>query len=69
MEYDLALADPPYTSRLADRLVARWMENPFARILSVEHASDRAIPGRGFRRIFGDTAVTTYRAVGRRGHV
>lgn len=69
MAYDLALADPPYTSHLADRLVARWLENPFSGILSVEHAANRPTPGRGSRRVFGDTAVTTYLAGSRRTRV
>jgi 16S rRNA (guanine966-N2)-methyltransferase len=59
--YDLALADPPYSSHLADRLAVRWLDNPFSRILSLEHAADHSLPGRGHRRVFGDTAVTTYR--------
>jgi 16S rRNA (guanine966-N2)-methyltransferase len=59
--YDLVLADPPYTSRAADRLVTLWLERPFSRILSVEHAAERKLPGRGRKTLFGDTTVTTYR--------
>jgi len=59
--YDLALADPPYTSRAAERLITLWLERPFSRILSVEHASERNLPGPGSRKVFGDSAVTTYR--------
>ncbi|MFH1762650.1 MAG: RsmD family RNA methyltransferase [Gemmatimonadota bacterium] len=59
--YDLALADPPYTSRAAERLVALWLERPFSRILSVEHAAGRDFPGRGNTTVFGDSAVTTFR--------
>lgn len=59
--YDLALADPPYTSRLAERLVRLWLEKPFSRILSVEHAATLSLPRGSTRRVFGDTAVTTYR--------
>jgi 16S rRNA (guanine966-N2)-methyltransferase len=62
--YDLALADPPYTSRAADRLVALWLERPFSRILSIEHAAERSLPGQGRRKVFGDSAVTTYRIRG-----
>ena len=59
--YDLAFADPPYTSRAADRLVTLWLERPFSRILSVEHAAERKLPGRGRKTRFGDTTVTTFR--------
>jgi 16S rRNA (guanine966-N2)-methyltransferase len=59
--YDLALADPPYTSRAAERLATLWLERPFSRILSVEHATERNLPGWGKKEIFGDSAVTTYR--------
>jgi len=60
-EYTLALADPPYTSEAAERLVSLWLKKPFSTILSVEHAADRRLPGRGSRRVFGDSAITTYR--------
>lgn len=60
--YDLALADPPYHSRALDRVIARWLEVPFARILSVEHHEDHALPAGGRSRLHGDsTVVTTYR--------
>ena len=29
LPYDLVLADPPYTSKAPDRLVALWLEKPF----------------------------------------
>jgi len=59
--YDVVLADPPYTSSLAERLVRIWKECPFARVLSVEHAAGAALPrgGRSWR--FEDSEVTTYR--------
>lgn len=59
--YDVALADPPYTSRAAEGLVTLWLERPFSRILCVEHAADRKLSGGGRRKIFGESAVTTYR--------
>ena len=60
--YDLAFADPPYGSVLAVRVVQRWLEVPFARLLVVEHAADQALPGRGTRHAAGDSALTLYRA-------
>jgi 16S rRNA (guanine966-N2)-methyltransferase len=59
--YDLALADPPYTSRAARRLVTLWLKSPFSRILCVEHTVQDQLPGAGKRRRFEDTVVTTYR--------
>ena len=55
--YDLAFADPPYTGDAAERLVALFRRRPFARILSVEHRADLALPGDHTRR-YGDTALT-----------
>jgi 16S rRNA (guanine966-N2)-methyltransferase len=60
--YDVAFADPPYASRQLDRLIETWQRTPFARVLTVEHAHDHALPPGGKRRLFEDTAVTTYRA-------
>lgn len=60
--YDIAFADAPYGSGKLDRVIRRWLEVPFSRILGVEHAADRALPGRGKRLDFGDTRVTVYRA-------
>jgi 16S rRNA (guanine966-N2)-methyltransferase len=61
--YDVAFADPPYGSRMLDRLVEGWRAVPFARVLTVEHALDHALPPGGKRRVMDETtAVTTYRA-------
>ena len=60
--YDIALADPPYGSRKADRIIEYWMQVRFARILCVEHAPDHKLPGRGQTRNFGDNAITFFRA-------
>lgn len=64
--YDVAFADPPYGSAKLDRVVRRWLEVPFARVLGVEHGADTVPPGRGTRLDFGDTRVTLYRARRRR---
>ena len=58
--YDVAFADPPYTSSLSGRIVERWLELPFADRLGVEHAADRKLPGRGSTHRFEDAAVTLY---------
>lgn len=61
-KYDLALADPPYGSRMLDRLIEGWQARPFAPVLAVEHAADHALPPGGKRHLFEETAVTVYRA-------
>jgi 16S rRNA (guanine966-N2)-methyltransferase len=60
-EYDLALADPPFASPLAQGIVAAWHALPFAAVLSVEHDKKTQLPG-GTTRRWGDIAVTFYRA-------
>jgi 16S rRNA (guanine966-N2)-methyltransferase len=60
-EFDLALADPPYTTDQAERLVSHFRRQPFARILSVEHRSDQDLDGDDTRR-YGDTAITFFHA-------
>ncbi len=58
--YDVAFADPPYSSRMLDRLIGIWMERRFSGILTVEHAAVHEVPKGGKLRLFGETAVTTY---------
>lgn len=59
--YDVVLADPPYTSRLAEALVHRWKERPFAAILSVEHPTSLTLPTGGRSWSIENSSVTTYR--------
>jgi 16S rRNA (guanine966-N2)-methyltransferase len=60
--YDIAFADPPYESRMLDRLIETWQANRFARILAVEHARTHVLPNGVLRRTFEDTTITIYRA-------
>jgi 16S rRNA (guanine966-N2)-methyltransferase len=59
--YDLAFVDPPYGSRMLDRVIESWMASRFARVLAVEHAKTHDLPRGATRRVFDDTAVTIYR--------
>jgi 16S rRNA (guanine966-N2)-methyltransferase len=59
--YDIVFADPPYASRMLDRLIESWQERRFGRVLAVEHASTHDLPAGGKRRMLEDTAVTIYR--------
>jgi 16S rRNA (guanine966-N2)-methyltransferase len=56
-EFDIVLADPPYTRDDAARLVALFRRTPFARILSVEHPAAQRLEGDSTRR-YGDIALT-----------
>jgi 16S rRNA (guanine966-N2)-methyltransferase len=60
--YDLAFADPPYGSRMLDRLIDSWHATRFARVLAVEHSHTHTLPAGAQHRVFDDTAVTIYRA-------
>lgn len=60
--YDIAFADPPYGSRKLDRIIRRWQEVPFSRVLVLEHAAEHeGLPGQPSRRL-DDSAVTVLRA-------
>ena len=59
--YDIAFADPPYESRMLDRVIDSWRARRFARILAVEHAITHKLPAGDQRRTFADTVVTIYR--------
>jgi 16S rRNA (guanine966-N2)-methyltransferase len=63
--YDLAFADPPYESRMLDRLIETWRTSGFARVLAVEHARTHTLPAGALRRTYDDTTITIYRAVSR----
>jgi 16S rRNA (guanine966-N2)-methyltransferase len=58
---DLALADPPYDAGDARRLVDRYLEEPFARELWLEHPwrEKLPLPQDARTRRYGDTALTT----------
>lgn len=64
LAFDVALADPPYATEYARRLIESFLERPFARELWVEHAWRDELPtpeGASTRR-YGDTALTTLMA-------
>lgn len=58
--YRVAFADPPYGSRMLDRLIGIWQAGPFSEVLTVEHAADHPLPPGGRRYLFEATAVTVY---------
>jgi 16S rRNA (guanine966-N2)-methyltransferase len=63
-DFDLALADPPYQGGAAGRLLERYLNDPFARQLWLEHPWRDPLPlpeGSRTRR-YGDTALSTITA-------
>ena len=62
LDYDVAFADPPYTTGDAAKLAERWMSSPFSRILSIEHSATTEMPEGGETRKYGSTAITFYRS-------
>jgi len=59
--YDIAFVDPPYNSRMLDRLIETWLAGPFSRVLAAEHALGHEVPAGGRRKVFEETVVTVYR--------
>ena len=59
--YDVAFADPPYGSKILDRVVAAWRERGFAKVFAVEHDPAHALPAGERRLEFPEAAVTIYR--------
>ena len=61
---DIALADPPYATGDARRLVELFLDAPFARELWLEHPSreELPVPANAKTRRYGDTALTTLEA-------
>jgi len=59
--YDLAFVDPPYGSRMLDRVLDSWHALRFARVLAVEHARTHELPPGAVRRVFEETVVSVYR--------
>ena len=60
LTYDVALADPPYGRGFAASLVERFLAEPFARLLALEHRRDDPIPTLAEVRTkrYGDTFLT-----------
>jgi 16S rRNA (guanine966-N2)-methyltransferase len=63
LSYDIAFADPPYTTGHAARIARIFRDKPFARILGVEHDKGEDV-GEGDHRRYGATIVTFLEADG-----
>lgn len=60
--YDIAFCDPPYESKMLDRVIEGWLVTHFSRVLVVEHAGTHKLPKGAMRRDFEETSFTIYRA-------
>ena len=58
--YDVAFADPPYESRMLDRVLDAWRARSFSRLLAVEHAASHDLPRPDRRLVFDDTVIGIY---------
>jgi 16S rRNA (guanine966-N2)-methyltransferase len=59
--YDIAFVDPPYESRMLDRVIETWLATGFSRILAVEHAKIHKVPRGTSQHTIEDTSITIYR--------
>ncbi len=60
--WDVAFADPPYNSRMLDRVIAAWQKTKFAKVLAVEFAVGQDHPAPDYRHTIEDTSIAIYRA-------
>ena len=59
--YEITFVDPPYESRMLDRVIDSWRATRFSPILAIEHATTHALPGGTEKRVFDDTTITIFR--------
>ncbi|MDH3497721.1 MAG: 16S rRNA (guanine(966)-N(2))-methyltransferase RsmD [Gemmatimonadota bacterium] len=59
--FDVAFADPPYSTDQAARLRDAFRERTFARVLGIEHAAELELGGDDMRR-YGNVALTFFHA-------
>jgi 16S rRNA (guanine966-N2)-methyltransferase len=59
--YEIVFADPPYESRMLDRVLESWRERSFSRVLALEHAATHELPRAAARRVFEETVISIYR--------
>jgi 16S rRNA (guanine966-N2)-methyltransferase len=58
--YDIAFVDPPYESRMLDRVIEGWQRTRFCAILVAEHAMTHTLPPGAELERFGETSVSFY---------
>lgn len=58
--YDITFVDPPYGSRMLDRVIEGWQRTRFSAILVAEHATTHTLPPGARMDRFGETSVSFY---------
>jgi 16S rRNA (guanine966-N2)-methyltransferase len=58
--YDIAFVDPPYESRMLDRVIEGWQLTRFSRVLVAEHAASHKLPHGAQVSRFEETSVSFY---------
>jgi 16S rRNA (guanine966-N2)-methyltransferase len=58
--YDIAFVDPPYESRMLDRVIEHWQVTRFSRILAAEHITTHPLPPGAVQKRFEKTSVSFY---------
>jgi 16S rRNA (guanine966-N2)-methyltransferase len=58
--YHVTFVDPPYESRMLDRVVEGWLLTRFSAVLVAEHATTHTLPAGADVEHFGDTSVSFY---------
>jgi len=59
--YDVAFVDPPYGSKMLDRVIDSWYKERFSRVLAVESERGHELPKGERRIVFEESVVTVYR--------
>ena len=58
--YEIVFVDPPYDSKMLDRVIESWKQKRFSKILVAEHAKAHVLPKGKVKQVFEETAVTIY---------
>ena len=59
--YDVVFVDPPYGSRMLDRVLDDWRARRFSPLIVVEHALSHDLPRPDQRLVFDETVIAIYR--------
>jgi 16S rRNA (guanine966-N2)-methyltransferase len=59
--YEVAFADPPYGSKILDRVLEAWRRRRFSRVFAAEHDPAHDLPPGAQRLTFPEAVVTVYR--------
>jgi 16S rRNA (guanine(966)-N(2))-methyltransferase RsmD len=60
--WDIAFADPPYNSKMLDRVLTAWQTTKYAKLLAVEYATGHVLPSPDYRHTIEDTTIAIYRS-------